>query len=927
MRGLFVALSVLLSCGFATAQDSIRLWGVVCDGFTRGKIEGVKVSLLAADSTFLDSCYLSPANYGTMFKVDVPREPRTYFIHAAHPDYEEVYFRHEIKRTGRVRSIHIPDVLMKRVWKKELKEVEVQATRIRMVMRGDTIVYDARAFNLPSGSMLDDLVRQLPGAELKPSGEIFVNGRKIDYLTLNSREFFRGNNRVLLDNLPYYTVKEIKVYEKDTDLNRFLGLEAEKKDYVMDVDLKREYRTGYLGHVTAGGGTDERYAGRLFGLGFSDLRRFTLFGNFNNINQSWKPNAADYRWGSTPRDLTTTQYVGGEFSTQAQDRSWRESLTAAARWTQTEAERRTQRQTFLSDGGDAYSQSLLNSSVRQMELNAMQVFLKETKSTYIYSRLSFDYGKRKNTAWGYDLVSPDEGMLDTTAYSRSESRRDGRTAKLQAQFLTVTKLPWGDNMDAEVLFDYDRSRNEDYSKDRVRSGLSPDYRHDYGDVGRDRYHLYGRVEYSIPTLKNWTVDFSYRPQYDRTRSHDRVYRLDHLEGWDASHDMPLLVLPSVADMMQYCTDVRNTHDYENTRQGHRLMVAFKYSRWRKGGKKFWTDILLPADIIGERGDYLQGGTGYHLQRTKPLFKPEWKVGYGWREEQSHVDMSVKLDMSLPDMQQMFPYVNDRDALYVKEGNPSLRPSQIYQWRFGFEHKLKKFSQLLGIRLYGNLYRDQVAGGQTYDPSTGVYTFRPENVDGNRDAGLEANYSLTFGRDRNFTFQGKVSGQYLHSVDVSAVAGDAGDRLSRVETYVLGENLSLGWSLEKLSLKATSGLDWRTAESRDVNAADWNCGLEGRYTLPKLETSLRSDLTVYGRRGYGMAQYDREDYVWNLSVSQPLAKGKLIVAVDCHDLLHQLSPTEYAVNAQGRTITTYRSLPHYVMLSLTWHWNKNPKKDK
>lgn len=66
--------------------------------------------------------------------------------------------------------------------------------------------------------MIDALIKQLPGAELKDNGEIFVNGKKIDYLTLNGKKLFNGNNQVMLENLPYYTVKNIKVFNRERNL-------------------------------------------------------------------------------------------------------------------------------------------------------------------------------------------------------------------------------------------------------------------------------------------------------------------------------------------------------------------------------------------------------------------------------------------------------------------------------------------------------------------------------------------------------------------------------------------------------------------------------------------------------------------------------------------------------------------------------------
>ena len=82
--------------------------------------------------------------------------------------------------------------------------------------------------------------------------------------------------------------------------------------------------------------------------------------------------------------------------------------------------------------------------------------------------------------------------------------------------------------------------------------------------------------------------------------------------------------------------------------------------------------------------------------------------------------------------------------------------------------------------------------------------------------------------------------------------------------------------------------------------------------------------MYSRRGYGTAILNADDFVMNASVSQPLLKGKLIARIEAFDLLHNLSATQYEVNAQGRIETWYRSLPHYVMMHFVYNWNLNPK---
>lgn len=134
----------------------------------------------------------------------------------------------------------------------------------------------------------------------------------------------------------------------------------------------------------------------------------------------------------------------------------------------------------------------------------------------------------------------------------------------------------------------------------------------------------------------------------------------------------------------------------------------------------------------------------------------------------------------------------------------------------------------------------------------------------------------------------------------------------------------------LNLRASGDVSWRHSVGRmydfeTLNVWDFNYGLSGRYTIPKLKTTVALDATMYSRRGYGSSELNTNDFLLNASLSQSFWKGKIIARLEAFDLLHNLSATQYEVNAQGRVETWYRSLPHYVMLHLVYHWNKNPKK--
>lgn len=267
-----IATTIILIVMFviaAQAQErTITLEGGVEDGFLEVPLRGVQVSILSKDSTVLaDSVqftYLFGGNnrlVATLWQTRVKTADTRLLVRARLKGYGDVW---QPVTLGADTLIKVPTLKMRRVREVQLGEVQVTATKVKMYYKGDTLVYNADAFNLPDGSMLDDLIRQMPGVTMNQQGEIFVNGRKIDELLLGSHSFMWGNKKVLLENLPYYTVKNIKVYDKQSDKSVALGYDADPKKYVMDVNLKEEYNRGYIANVEGAGGLP------LFGKGWGD---------------------------------------------------------------------------------------------------------------------------------------------------------------------------------------------------------------------------------------------------------------------------------------------------------------------------------------------------------------------------------------------------------------------------------------------------------------------------------------------------------------------------------------------------------------------------------------------------------------------------------------------------------------------------------
>ena len=948
MRRPIITLIFVLATATTWAQETVTLTGQIRNAFTRQAIPDVTVTLMRADSTIIEDSLMAMAldGYTIWVKRDMPRVPQQLIVRVTHPEFETAYLPYHLKNIGRNRQIDLPVILMERkTWKElTLNEVVVRPTRIKMVQRGDTIVYDATAFNLPEGSMLDDLVRELPGAELKPNGEIFVNGKKVDYLMLNSREFFRGNNQVMLRNLPYYTVKDIKVYNRTTDLSAFLGREAENKEYVMDVQLKKSYRQGYFGNVEAGYGTHDRYMGRAFALRFTNNSRITLYSNTNNTNDTSSP-VGDGQWGGAS-DLNGEKkqnMAGGELFWESPDRSFRNGLKAKVTSTGIDMESRTTAQTFLANGSTSFSRSQSMSDTKETNVSVYD-YWQVTKKWWVSGDISYDYSSRHgNTSSTYASSLTDITLPDTLSFRSSQQYREGHNNELALRADATRKLAWGDEVTFEAKYKHASAEHELFGRNmtsqrRVGDGTSGmrlqtpsvDYRHEY-DKASSQENYYGlKVKYTIPFLKGPAVSLTYNPTHRRVSDRDNIFRLDRLESWSIAANQPLCLLPSMADMMASCIDLDNTYDYKDATTAHILTLNIGQRRSTRKGTKRNVEFAFPLTLTHERMEYTRGRIDTIGSRNYTVINPRLYYESIWKEDRYTFRASTSYLTAAANFLQLMPFRDDRNPLMVREGNPDLEQSWIYNVETSLAMRLRSASQMLSFGVSANIYGNQIANGFTFNPTTGVYTYRPENVNGNWDMKGDANYSISFGSEQCFKFENRASASFLHSVDIASVDGSTQAMLSKVNTTLINDKASFSFSRKEFRMEAFGSLTLRhTVSALDVfesiNAADFSYGMNARYTIPLLKLTAQTDITMYSRRGYGSSEFNTDDLIWNATLSRPFLKGKLVVYADALDILHNRCSTQYAVNAQGRTITWQRSMPSYAMLRVQWRFNYNPKK--
>ena len=206
--------------------------------------------------------------------------PGSYLLKATYLGYKPL--TRTVSVNGR-NATTVPTLLME-AESVVLEEAVAIANLPKMVIKDDTIVYNADAFRVPEGSVIEALVEMLPGAKIDDDGKISINGKDVRKFKLDGRDFMTGNNDAVMKNLPSYVIDKVKAYDEKSDLSRMTGIDDGNDDFVLEFTTKRSARNGIQANPDVGYGTDQRYGIRLTAMKpFGDMR-YTFMGNANNVN-------------------------------------------------------------------------------------------------------------------------------------------------------------------------------------------------------------------------------------------------------------------------------------------------------------------------------------------------------------------------------------------------------------------------------------------------------------------------------------------------------------------------------------------------------------------------------------------------------------------------------------------------------------------
>ena len=918
-------------------------------------LSGVKAELMTRDSSVVGDCctekYFQVGNTLCPWHFYVPKKEAQYILKLSKEGYETLYKDITYEPRGNKGIIIFEKTYLKYAPKERvLGAATVTATRVKFYTKKDTVVFNADAFEMAEGSMLDALIKQLPGVELRDNGQIYVNGRFVESLLLNGENFFDKDRNVMLENLPSYMVNNVKVYERLGEKSRLMKRDMDDKSYVMDINLKKHYSIGWIGNAEGGAGTRDRYLGRFFALRFTRQSRVSLFGNMNNLNETRKPgqngdwSPGNVRQGQNAHKIFGLDYMVNDRRTRYKLEGW-----AKAEHDNLTALEQTTGEAFMPNG-NVYKRSGNHESQSVTSLASFHNWLFHNDLTVLKVAPYVLYEKKKKRGNSYSAALNQDmnnlsGLTDSLFSGSSEWLRNAVINRVKNEdmqksdkFFTTATASFTQDLryfsgfiDAEGYISYKKEHFERFNHYQLdypsAAGQTGETKNRYYKSPSEMFSYYGRADFWYWLPCNFALVPSYKYRVLNTRNDNMIYRLEQLDGWGSGKELG--ALPSEWEYLS-TLDKGNSYNQEQNTQEHTISMKINGNHLILNNKvRFEAYAEFPVVLTRRKLDYVRANIDTVLTKQVAAFNPFVRTSFIWHDWKRRIDIEYDVDTKLYGLSQTLDIRSDDDPLRVTLGNGRLKNSVAHQLDVSYTNNSNRKQRFFNAGVNYNAVRNQIGYSSEYNRATGVYTYRPVNINGNYSVGGNVNYSMALDRKRRWNLSTTTSAQLHNNVDLITVTGSDANPRSKVKTLFLNETVKVDYRLGRQKIGAKLGCNWRNATSAredfsTVSAANFNYGLTGQFELP-CGFQFFTDLTMYSRRGYESREMNTDELVWNARLSKQVWKKRLTLALEGFDILHNLSTVTHTLNGQGRTETYRNVIPSYGMLHVIYRLNIQPKK--
>lgn len=930
---------------FLSTVSAITLSGRAIDSNDKSGLAGATVKLLKAsrDSSLVKGVSTDEDGYFWITGVNAGRYvvSISYIGYAPHNKSVTVG-----KESGNIKLGNLalnPSSIM-------LKEAVVTGVKTEIVVKEDTVEYNADSYKTQPNAVVEDLLKRLPGVEVDSDGKITANGKEVTKILVDGKEFFSDDTKVGTKNLPVNIVDKVQVVDRKSDLARLTGVDDGEDETVINLSVKKGMNNGWFGNVSAGYGTDDRYEANFMINRFNDGNQYTILGGANNTNNMGFTNGAASRFSrfGGNRGINTTQNIGFNFSVGKKDESLMAGGHVMYSHSDQDSRNRNEKQYLFTDS-TSYSNSRTYSNDESHNINGRFRIKWEIDSFNILEfRPNFSFNFNESTK--VDSTRTLDGNLNNVNYSFNNNKSSGSSYEFGGQLVFNHKFRShpGRSFSVQARYSFSDVNEDGESFTRNRYYLYGDSTQIISQIDENRNwsnNINGRVTWTEPLgdiKKALFLDIAYRAQYRFNNADKLVYDVPYAtteEAVEARRINRLNSLLGSADVVNYIKETYTTYALTNPVLLEQVLtdeLMLNPVLNEDDSNRFRNDFFTQSFEVGIRkvSKTLNATAGISfnpsMSRSKNLmndaksiptrwvwnFAPYARVRFKMSQTRS-LQLNYRASTSQPSMSQLQPVADNSNPLRVVQGNPDLKPSFTQRLNMRYNDFNQDAQRSVMAMLSAQYTLNSIISMTDYNSETGGQITTYGNVNGVWNAFAMGMISVPL-RNKSFYYSTHMNLRY------SSTVGYNNKAYNRSGTFNVNLSPGITFRTDLVELQVRPNYNLQTTHNtvntqNDLTVHRYGGMFNGNLTLP-FGMSFNTDLSYSGSKGYADG-YDTEQWLWNASVSYEFLKGRQAsITARVYDILGQTKSISRSVTANYIQDSEYNSLTRYAMFTFAYRFN-------
>lgn len=901
---LLMLLMILFSPMAFAQQSGVNVTGSVVEQGSDTPIEQATVRLLNVKDSAMVRGVVSARN-GSFTLKNVKKG--SYLLHITFIGYDPLYQPLQItgkKNPVNVGKLELSDGAI------ELGEAVVIGKAPEVTVRNDTVEYNADSYKVTEGSVLEDLLKKMPGVEVDSEGKITVNGKEVKKVMVDGKEFFSDDPKVASKNLPAKMIDKLQVLDKKSDMAQMTGFDDGEEETVINLTVKPGMKQGWFGNAYGGYGSKDRYEGNAMVNRFVNNDQITFMGGTNNTNNMGFSDLASTMFSGmgggggrrggfgAGSGITSSGNAGLNFSKEFKPDKLTLGGNTRYSHSDNDARSKSDRQNILPGDSSSYDNSEAMSRTKSDNFGVdFRLEWKPDTMTQLIFRPSFSLSHSMNDNFSDATTLDNERDTVNTNKSSNYSESNGY------------------NLNASI--DFSRKLN---NKGRVFSAtLSGGNSDSYSDgMNRSDIVYFNQTD----ALKNSIID--QRSRYDNKGFNYRAYvswvePIGHNNFIQATYSISQRkqealknVYNQDADGIYNVLDSAYNQSYRNNFISQRASLSFKSQR-----AKFNYTIGLNLDPSYSSCENFVGDTTLSkITRKVVNLSPMAQFNYMF-DKRTNLRIMYNGRTSQPSMTQLQPVADISDPTNITIGNPDLNPRYTNNVFIRFQQFTPEKQRAFMIMANGSYIINDIVSYTSYNQETGVKTTTYKNVNGNYSGNVRMMLNTPL-KNKKFSINSMTMASFANS------NGYINEEKNTNRNLILSERGGIDFRSSYLDLGVNGNIRYNATSNslqKENNQNTFNYGAGGYTTiyLP-LNFKIESDVNWSTNSGYGDG-FKQNEVLWNASASKSFLKNNQgTLRFKIYDILQQRSNISRSVTASYIQDSEYNTLGSYFMVHFIYRFS-------